>query len=55
MDIELAIDMVHAPGIEKNQRNEDIDGTLLCEPETELKATNADAIQLLDKEHTEAE
>jgi hypothetical protein len=54
MDIELAIDMVHAPGIEKDQRNEDIDGALLCEPETELEATNADAIQLFDKKYAEA-
>jgi len=54
MDIELAIDMVHAPGIEKDQHNEDIDGALLCEPETELEATNADAIQLFDKEYAEA-
>jgi len=54
MDIELAIDMVHAPGIEKDQRNEDVDRALLCEPETELEATNADAIQLFDKEYAEA-
>jgi hypothetical protein len=54
MDIELAIDMVHAPGVEEDQRNEDVDGALLCEPETELEAANADAIQLFDKEYTEA-
>ena len=55
MDIELAIDMVHAPGVEKDQRDEDVDGALLGEPKPELEATNADAVQLFDKEYAEAE
>jgi DNA-binding transcriptional LysR family regulator len=54
MDIELSIDVVHAPGIKEDQRNEDVDGALLGEPETELEATDADAIQLFDKEYAEA-
>ena len=53
MDIELAIDVVHAPGVKEDQRNEDVDLALLGEPETELEATNADAIQLFDEENAE--
>jgi hypothetical protein len=54
VDIELAIDAIHAPGIKEYQRNKDIDRTLLREPETELKAANADVIQLLDEKHAKA-
>ena len=54
MDIELAIDMVHAPGVEKDQRDEDVDGALLGKPESELEATDANAIQLFDEENAEA-
>jgi len=55
MYIELAIDMVHAPGVEKDQRDEDVDRALLGEPKSELEATNADAVQLFDKEYAKAE
>jgi hypothetical protein len=53
MDIELAIDVVHAPGIKENQGNEDVDRALLRKPETELEAADADAIQLFDEENAE--
>jgi hypothetical protein len=53
MDIELAIDMVHAPGVEKDKRNEDVDGALLGKPEAELEATDTNAVQLLDEEYAE--
>jgi hypothetical protein len=54
MDVELSIDVIHAPGVKEDQRNEDVDRALLGEPETELEATNADTIQLFDKKYAEA-
>jgi hypothetical protein len=53
MDIELAIDVVHAPGIKEDQGNENVDRALLGKPETELKAADADTIQLFDEENAE--
>jgi hypothetical protein len=52
--IELSIDAIHAPGVEKNQRNEYVDRTLLCEPEAQLKAAESNAIELLDEQHAES-
>jgi len=52
--IELAVDAIHAPGINEDQHDKYVDRTLLCEPETELKATNTDVVHLLYKEYAEA-
>jgi hypothetical protein len=54
MHIELAVEAVHAPGIEKDQCDENVDRSLLGKPEAELEAANADLVELLDKKHAEA-
>ena len=53
MDIEFAVEFVHPAGIEENQRHEDIDGALLCEPETELVAAKPDGVQWLHQDNAE--
>ena len=53
MHIELAIDAIHAPGIEENQCNKDINRALLSEPESELESADADGIQLFDEQNAE--
>jgi len=54
MHVELAVYAIHPPRIKENQRDENIDRTLLREPETELEATDTDRVHLLDKQHTKA-
>jgi hypothetical protein len=51
--IEFAIDAIHAPGIEEDKRDKYVDRSLLREPESELKSTKADAVQLLDEQDAE--
>jgi hypothetical protein len=51
--IELPVDAIHAPGVEKDQRDKNVDRTLLRKPEAELEATDPDAIQLIDKKNPE--
>jgi hypothetical protein len=53
MNIELTIQMIHAPGIKENQHQEDINRTLLGEPETELETRDLDMIQLIDQQDAE--
>ena len=43
----------HSTGIEKNQHHKDINGALLCEPETELVSSESDGIQRFDKDNAE--
>jgi hypothetical protein len=55
MHVEFLIDSIHTPGVEKNQHHKNIDGSLLCEPEAQLKPANPDLVQLLDKKNAESE
>jgi hypothetical protein len=55
VNIELPIDAIHTPGIEENQRHENVYRALLREPETQLKAANANLIQWFDQENAESE
>ena len=50
----MPIEMVHAPGVEEDQGNEDVDRSLLCEPEAELEAAEANGIELLDQQDAES-
>ena len=52
--IEFAIDAIHAPGVEKDQRDEDVDRALLRKPEPQLKTANADLVHLFNEQDTEA-
>ena len=54
MDVVLAVDFVHAPGVEENEAYEDVNGSLLGEPEAELKATDAHFIELIDQQDAES-
>jgi hypothetical protein len=53
MDIMLAINAIHSPGIEKDQQYEYVDRSLLREPESELKSADTNRVELLDEENTE--
>jgi hypothetical protein len=55
MHIVITIDAIHAPGIEEDQDNENVDGALLGKPEAQLETGKSDRIQLLDKENACAE
>ena len=54
MNIKLLVDSVHAPGVEEDQRNENVNRTLLGEPETQFEAADANLVQLLDQQYAEA-
>jgi hypothetical protein len=45
LHIELFIDLVHSPGIEKDQGDKGQNGSLLGEPETKVGPTYIDAGQ----------
>ena len=53
MDVVEPVQMIHSPGIEKDQYDERIDGTLLGKPETKFEATNANGVQLIDEQDAE--
>jgi hypothetical protein len=55
MDIMFAVNLIHAPGVEKYQHYEDINRALLGEPKAELEAADTNGIELLDQKNTEAE
>jgi hypothetical protein len=46
--------MIHSPCVEKNQCDEDVDGTLLGKPEAELKPADPDVIHLLNQQDAKA-
>jgi hypothetical protein len=46
----LAVELVHAPGVEKYQYDKGINGPLLCKPEAKLIATDTDGIHLFDEQ-----
>ncbi len=50
----FVIEFVHHPDVDGNEDNEDVDATLLCEPESQLKSPNADVVELLNKEDAAA-
>jgi hypothetical protein len=54
MNIELTIDAIHSPGIEKDQGDEYVDRALLGEPETELEAADSYRVQFFDEENPES-
>jgi hypothetical protein len=49
--IKFPVEFIHTPGVEKNQRDKDIDRTLLGKPEAKLVATNTDGIKLIDQDY----
>jgi hypothetical protein len=53
MHIVFAVNAIHAPCIEKNQQYEDVYRSLLGEPESKLKAADADCVKLLDQQYPE--
>jgi len=50
----VPIEMIHAPGVEEDQRDKDVDRSLLREPEAELEAADANGIELLDQQDAES-
>ena len=54
MDVMFAINAIHTPGVKENQQYEDIDRSLLREPEAELESAEANGVELLDKKDAEA-
>ena len=53
MHIVLTVNTIHAPGIKEDQQHEDVNRALLCKPETQLKSTHTNSVQLLDEQHSE--
>ena len=45
MDVELAVDVTHLLRVPEDQRDEDVDRTLVGEPEPERIATQRDAVE----------
>ena len=54
MNVKFFIDVVHSPGVEKYQRDKNVDRTLLGKPEAELKPANPDVIHLLNQQDAKA-
>ena len=52
--VEFLVVMIHAPGIKEDQYDEDVDGTLLSEPEAQPKPAYTYAVQLLDEQDPES-
>jgi hypothetical protein len=42
------VDLVHAPGVNKNQDNKGIDRTLLGEPEPQFETVNMKLVKIVD-------
>jgi hypothetical protein len=53
--VELAIELIHTPCIEKDQNHECIHRTLLCEPESEFVSSQGDIIQGFDQDNSQSE
>ena len=51
----VAVDPVHGARIDKDQHDEDIDGALLGEPESQRKAAGVQCVQRLDEDDRQAE
>jgi hypothetical protein len=47
------VDFIHAPCIEENQQDKDVDGTLLRKPEPELETGYRDPVHLFDEQYPE--
>lgn len=54
MHIELAVNLAHAPSVEKNQYDEYVNGPLLRKPETQLKPAKTYRVERLDQQYAEA-
>ena len=44
MDIIFSVHFVHAPGVEENEADKDVNRALLCEPEAQLETSDANLI-----------
>jgi hypothetical protein len=53
VNIELLVDVIHAPCVEKDQRDKGVNRALLRKPETELKAADPKPVQLLNQQNAE--
>jgi hypothetical protein len=51
----IAIEPIHAPSVEKDYRDKEIDRALLCEPKSELHPEEPDAIQAIREDDRAAE
>ena len=54
MDIIFSIDAVHSPCVIENEDDKNQYRSLLRKPEAELKATESNAVQLVDQKNAEA-
>ncbi len=50
----MLVDRRHAPCIEEDESYEDVDTSLLSEPEAKLKAADLDLVQDIEQEDAEA-
>ncbi len=55
MNIELAVDDIHPPGIKKDETNEAVYRALLCKPESRFIAAHLQAVKGLNQHDTEQE
>jgi len=55
VNAELLVQLVDTPGIEEDQCHEGVDGALLCEPEAELVAADADRVERFRQQDAEDE
>ena len=53
MYVMIFVYLVHAPGIEEDQYDKDVDRALLGEPETKLEAANTNSIELVNQQYAE--
>jgi hypothetical protein len=53
MDVMLAVELVHPFGVEKDECNEYVNGTLLREPKAEFVAANLDAVERFNQDDSE--
>ena len=54
MNIKFLIYAIHTPGVEEDQHYENVDRTLLCEPEAQFETTDSNLIKLVDQQYAEA-
>jgi hypothetical protein len=55
MYIILLINLVHLPGIDEDQHNEDVDGSLLGEPESQSEPEKPELIEKIYQQDSAAE
>jgi hypothetical protein len=55
VNVEFTIKFIHFGGIEKDQADEDVDGTLLRKPEAQLVAPKGDGIEGFKQQDAETE